>query len=224
MRGEYVYDQHSKNCLSGHQLFNRYRSFDAVCSRWEGFFIPTPWSHVLHRLDPLVGNCVFNAIPKVFTWWSQSVCASRDAIGIVLAVCVGAPWEYTHFIQPLPRDGLLAWVGVTVSVFSVFLLTMAMWKAGNLYGIRRNQAGDTYLVSGGPYRYVRHPGYLSGVLFIMGIALSLSSLIAWFAFVLATAYSIFRIRKDEEKLEQIFTEAFTNYRVRTRWMLFPGIF
>lgn len=145
-------------------------------------------------------------------------------IGIILAICVGAPWEYTHFIQPLPRNGLLAWVGVTVSVFSVFLLTAAMWMAGNLYGIRRNDAGDTYLVSGGPYRYVRHPGYLSGVLFIMGIALSLSSLIAWFAFVLVTAYSIFRIRKDEEKLEQMFTEAFTNYRVRTRWMLLPGIF
>ncbi len=145
-------------------------------------------------------------------------------IGIVLAIGVGAPWEYIHFFQPFPRDSLMAWLGVIVSILSIHLLVLSMWTAGNLYGIRKNLTSDAYLITSGPYRYVRHPGYLSGVLFLMGIALALSSLIAWAAFGIATAFVIFRIRKDEQKLEEDYCEDIRKLKVRPHWRLLPGIF
>ncbi len=68
-----------------------------------------------------------------FTWWvmafsmrsqkffpdNRRACVMHGFlyIGIVLAIGVGAPWEYVHFSQPFARDSLMAWLGVIVSIF-----------------------------------------------------------------------------------------------------------
>ena len=131
--------------------------------------------------------------------------------------------EYIHFSQPIPREGPLAWLGVGVSIFSIILLTTSMWVAKNQTGAQKTRYMSMYIATTGPYRHVRHPGYLSVILYVMGIALSLSSLIAWAALAMTIGFSIICIRKDEENLEKFYAEKFIGYKVQTPWILLPGL-
>jgi protein-S-isoprenylcysteine O-methyltransferase Ste14 len=144
-------------------------------------------------------------------------------LAIILVVGIGAPWEYIHLSQPFARDGLAAWLGMGICLVSTLWIAASMWMIDNAAGVRKQQPAGAYLITGGPYRLVRHPGYLGVVLSILGIAISLSSLIAAAAFVITTAYAIVRIREEEKDLARIFGDAFTVNKTRTRWILFPGI-
>ena len=144
--------------------------------------------------------------------------------GVILAICFGAPWEYVHMTQPIPRDGWLSWLGIAVCILSIGLITLSMWMAGNLYGIRKNHFSSEYVLISGPYRYVRHPGYLGVILFVLGTALMLSSLIAWAAFVITVITSTINIRNDEENLAKILINSPQVFGSRPRWMLLPGIY
>lgn len=145
-------------------------------------------------------------------------------IVIILATCLGAPWEYVHFSQPIPRDGLLAWLGIAISISSIILLTISLWVVGRSISIWKNHPMDAYLITNGPYQYIRHPGYLSVIIFVLGIALSLSSLIAGAAVMITIGYSLFRIYRDEEKLQNFYRESFLDYKTRTPWILLPGLY
>ena len=78
------------------------------------------------------------------------------------------------------------------------------------------------LVTGGPYRYVRHPIYLGGLLITLGeVWLRFSPLVVVLNVVFVAA-QIVRLRCEEEVLERNFP-AYRAYRGRTS-ALIPGIY
>lgn len=77
------------------------------------------------------------------------------------------------------------------------------------------------LVTDGPYRYVRHPIYLGGLLITAGeVWLRFSPLVVALNVVFVVA-QIIRLRYEEELLEQTFPE-YAAYRERTSALL-PGV-
>jgi protein-S-isoprenylcysteine O-methyltransferase Ste14 len=77
------------------------------------------------------------------------------------------------------------------------------------------------LVTSGPYRYVRHPMYLGGLLITLGeIALRLSPLVVALN-ILFVAAQLVRMRYEEQLLEQTFPD-YAAYRARTS-ALIPGL-
>ena len=76
------------------------------------------------------------------------------------------------------------------------------------------------LVTGGPYRWVRHPAYVGSLLANTGLGLCFGTLwAALWAFALSLVVYLYRVWREEGILVQAFGEAYINYRKRTGMLL-----
>jgi protein-S-isoprenylcysteine O-methyltransferase Ste14 len=130
----------------------------------------------------------------------------------------------------------LAWgrfaadAGVVVAISLAMLAGVAlrywsMWVLGEFFTRTLAVFADQAVVSAGPYRWVRHPGYLAQIVVVVsGSALfSLSlPLVGVVAVSLLAAYS-HRIRAEERMLVERFGEAYQRYRECT-WRLVPFVY
>ena len=78
------------------------------------------------------------------------------------------------------------------------------------------------IVDTGPYRWVRNPMYLGHLVFLAGLAVTLRS---WVGAAVVVGHAFWfqgHVRRDEARLEQLFGEAYRDYRRRVkRWI--PGL-
>jgi protein-S-isoprenylcysteine O-methyltransferase Ste14 len=119
---------------------------------------------------------------------------------------------------------------------TVFALGIAVWLGGiclRLYSVRtlgRFFTTDVAISKGqrvveqGPYRWVRHPSYLGGLLAMAGLGMTLTNWLAMAlpACCLAAAY-VYRIRVEEQALVRGLGPAYSDYMQRT-WRLIPYVF
>ncbi len=138
------------------------------------------------------------------------------ASGVGMMVCyLGAPWEYAHFAGPLPRDGWLAWLGILVFAMGVFLQIWALRALQGQYTVKLSIQEGHHLVTQGPYRLVRHPGYSSHLLCMAGMSLTFSSLLGLAGTLIVFPFLLKRIQTEEAMLEQHFGEEYRAYRKST---------
>jgi protein-S-isoprenylcysteine O-methyltransferase Ste14 len=78
------------------------------------------------------------------------------------------------------------------------------------------------VVDTGPYRVVRHPGYVAGIIFSIGAALALGSLWALVPAGIASALLILRTRWEDQML-QAELPGYREYAERVRYRLLPGV-
>jgi len=141
-------------------------------------------------------------------------------IGLILL----PPWEYAHFAGPIPRDGLLAWAGLCLFAAGIALQSAAFRALRGFYTSRLGMQPGHRLVTGGPYRWVRHPGYLSNLVCLTGMGLALSSIAGLALTIFVVPLVVWRIAREEEMLVVEFGEAYQVYRQQTRWRLIPFIY
>ena len=131
------------------------------------------------------------------------------------------PWEYVSFSGPIPRDGPLAFAGLLVFASGILILVSAMRALGKLYTSYLGIQPDHHLVTSGPYRLVRHPGYLGEILSVFGMGLSLSSLVGLALAIASVVLVLYRIPPEEEMLLAKFGEEYREYVKRNyRLILF----
>jgi protein-S-isoprenylcysteine O-methyltransferase Ste14 len=78
------------------------------------------------------------------------------------------------------------------------------------------------VASGGPYRYVRHPGYLGAILYQLATPLALSS---WWAFIpvaLVLCVTVVRTALEDRTLQEEL-EGYQDYAQQVRYRLLPGV-
>ena len=138
------------------------------------------------------------------------------SVVVVPVMVAGPPWEYVHFDGPIPRDGSLAWVGIGIFAGSIILEAAALWSLHGLYTAWLGIQPEHRLVTSGPYRLVRHPGYLSNLLSLVGIGLALGSLIALTLALLIVPLILPRMKTEEQMLMDEFGEEYQAYMRRTR--------
>ena len=97
------------------------------------------------------------------------------------------------------------------------------------YRIRRGGGGpgmDTppeRLVTTGPFAYCRNPMYLGHIIFLLGLALSLQSVLAALITAATAVWFQFRVQRDERRLSERFGLRYVDYAARVkRWI--PGFF
>jgi protein-S-isoprenylcysteine O-methyltransferase Ste14 len=148
------------------------------------------------------------------------------ALGVaaLASLVILPPWEYAHFTGPIPRDGPLAWAGLALFGAGIGLQAAAFRALRGLYTSRLGMQPGHRLVTSGPYRLVRHPGYLSNLACLAGIGLALSSLAGLGLTLLVVPLIVRRIEGEEEMLAAEFGEEYERYRQRTRWRLLPPVF
>lgn len=119
-------------------------------------------------------------------------------------------------LYPRTIDDLGVLVASNVLTVSGLIFTLyAIGSLGTCFGIAPEARG---LVTGGPYRMVRHPVYLGE--FIAGLGIFLPVLAPWTALLFAVfcAVQLWRMRLEERALEAVFAD-YAEYRARTPALL-----
>jgi len=135
-----------------------------------------------------------------------------------IAILFGAPILF-HFLLPVAQviDGLWRLGGILLMVAG-FVLTGSgsreFRKAKTGFQLKD---GGTALVTSGPFRFSRNPIYLGMLVWLLGLAVLLGSLISFVFPVLVFLLANFvLIPPEEKKLQETFGDEFLRYRRRVR--------
>jgi len=124
-----------------------------------------------------------------------------------------------HHVQ---TDPLLAAVGLAVFGFGLGLAIWARVHLGRNWGTPMTQKNEPELVTGGPYRLVRHPIYSGIILATVGTAVALSW--QWLPIVaLVGIYFVYSATVEERYLAEQFPDSYPAYKRSTK-MLVPFVF
>lgn len=151
-----------------------------------------------------------------------SVAAIVPILGFVLAMkAPNSSWIPDWFRWALPAMPAVAWAGVAIGAVGLAIRLWSVLTLRERY-TRTLLTHDQHVVErGGPYRWVRHPGYLGSLLALNGLAMASGNAIVLSASLLATfaAYA-YRIRVEDEMLVAALGEGYAAYR-REVGALFP---
>jgi protein-S-isoprenylcysteine O-methyltransferase Ste14 len=142
---------------------------------------------------------------------------------IMLVLLTLPPWEYMHLTDPISGDGPLSWLGLTLFAVGVGIQFAAVRALQGFYTVRLSVQAGHHVITDGPYRFVRHPGYLGHMLCMAGVGLALGSLIALGLTILILPLLLWRIRHEEQMLAVEFAEEYPSYMQRTK-RLIPFIY
>ena len=94
---------------------------------------------------------------------------------------------------------------------------------GRFFQYRIEVQPDHHVVTGGPYRYVRHPSYTGVALVVLGIALAAGAVLSLVVtFVLSSVGLIVRIRAEERQLTDALGVQYQRFAAK-RKRLIPGL-
>lgn len=119
--------------------------------------------------------------------------------------------------------GWVVVLGIVLWLIGDFIILTAMWFNTFFAGtVRLQEERGHQVVSSGPYRVVRHPGY-AGMLFLqMGVPLTLASFWGLIPSLLVLPVLLMRTAKEDMFLQENLT-GYKDYTQQTRWRLFPGV-
>ncbi len=124
--------------------------------------------------------------------------------------------DYDAYLLPLTAGSLCYALGL-------WLLSRVAWNLGKFWSPTLQLKENHQLVTRGVYRRIRHPMYLSLLIFSAGNALALPNYVAGPAFLVAVLVLIaFRVGPEEQMLLEEFGEEYEEYRKRSH-RLFPGL-
>lgn len=140
-------------------------------------------------------------------------------------VLIGTGCVVFGLVEYFARPGHFVWwtfvCGWICAGASIWLRRAAISALGRYWSLHSEIRETHEFVTSGPFRWVRHPTYLSMVLELAGIALILNAwvtaLVAFFCFVPTLAA---RMRVEEAALVEKFGEVYGAYR-RSTPALFP---
>jgi protein-S-isoprenylcysteine O-methyltransferase Ste14 len=142
-----------------------------------------------------------------------SLSAAVPVIGFVLAMKGRLPAN-------LPGMPTVAWVGVGLGALGLLLRLWAVLILRERY-TRTLLIHDGHSIERrGPYRFIRHPGYLGSLLCLNGFAMASGDALTLLASIAATsaAYA-YRIRAEDAMLVAAFGAPYERYRRETAALL-----
>jgi protein-S-isoprenylcysteine O-methyltransferase Ste14 len=111
-------------------------------------------------------------------------------------------------------------------VSSILGWALFMWAMGaNAFfseAVRIQEERDHTVQTGGPYRFVRHPGYVGAILALLAMPLLLGSLWALIPAGLAAVGYVVRTALEDRTLQEEL-DGYKEYTQQTRYRLLPGI-
>ncbi|NJD59700.1 MAG: isoprenylcysteine carboxyl methyltransferase [Anaerolineales bacterium] len=163
----------------------------------------------------------YEKAPDVKSW--DKILAPLMAVSVAFPLLIVAGLDHRfRWSPPFP-----IWLNLLGLILSGLGYTLAVWAlVENRFfsSVVRIQVERGHVVCDtGPYRIVRHPGYLGNILPLAGIVLALSSL--WTIIPALAALIIALIRTSlEDRTLQAELPGYSEYAQQVRYRLFPGIY
>jgi protein-S-isoprenylcysteine O-methyltransferase Ste14 len=172
-------------------------------------FTITDWIYVLQHFIVL-GIALTRPHPKVRDYSIASSMAVVVGYAYPYAQVIYLRWSPGHVASPLAG---LVLVTLAAGLSLVSLLTM-----GRLFGVRPALRG---LVTSGPYRFVRHPMYLSYIVADIGYNLQEWNFVTLLLVLVGWMSLIYRIHAEERVISQ--HAEWPAYVALVRYRIFPGL-
>ena len=174
---------------------------------------------VLARVNPIIYRARSRFQPGTKGWDKALLAFMLPAMVAILPVAAldAGRFHWSH----VPA-------GLVILGYAAALLGIAAtgWaQAVNPYfepGVRIQSERHQHVIDTGPYRFVRHPGYVAALFLMFGMALALGSYWALVPAALAAALLIVRT-SWEDRLLQAELAGYRDYANRVRWRLVPGL-
>ncbi len=122
-------------------------------------------------------------------------------------------------MRPDAASGGPALAGAILQAGGLLMTCAGFIALGRSFGV---VAANRGLKVSGPYRFVRHPIYLSHSVTMVGFLVANPSVLNSALLVITTACQLMRIRAEERVLTE--TADYAEYRARVRWRLVPGLY
>jgi protein-S-isoprenylcysteine O-methyltransferase Ste14 len=174
---------------------------------------------VLARVNPIIYRARSRFQPGTMGWDKVLLAVMLPAMVAILPVAALDAGRFHWSAVPYWLVGL-AYVGLLSSIAII-----AWAQAVNPFfepGVRIQSERHQRVIDTGPYRLVRHPGYISALLMFFGMALSLGSFWAIVPAALASAILVLRASL-EDRLLRAELAGYEAYSRRVRWRLIPGV-
>jgi protein-S-isoprenylcysteine O-methyltransferase Ste14 len=145
------------------------------------------------------------------------------AFGVALLSLLVAPFLNRRRIGYLGKKKW-AWGGIAGMVIGLGLRIWALRVLGSFFTRTLRTEAEQHLIREGPYRLIRHPGYLGDLLLWIGAGIASSNWIT----IISTSLPMmgaywYRIRVEEEMLETVFPQEYQSYARHTS-KLIPFIY
>ncbi len=147
-------------------------------------------------------------------WWSILLRFILFVYMIAVAVAYAAnPVWLGFFAAPFPS--WLRWAGVALGGLGLLLLVWVHHTLGRHWSTNLQFREKHSLVTGGPYRWARHPMYTALFTFFVGLALISACWLIVLLVVIAIAVLYARIGKEEAMMIEQFGDEYRKYMNRT---------
>jgi protein-S-isoprenylcysteine O-methyltransferase Ste14 len=172
---------------------------------------------VLARVNPIIYRARSRFQPGTKGWDKALVSVILSAMVAIMPVAALDAGRFHWSAAPPWLVGL----GYAALLAAIAVTTWA--QAVNPFfepGVRIQSERHQRVIDTGPYRIVRHPGYISALLLLFGMALALGSLWALAPAALASAVLVLRTSL-EDRLLRAELAGYEDYAARVRYRLIP---
>ena len=108
--------------------------------------------------------------------------------------------------------GAARWAGLVLGLIGLAGVIVARYTLGRSFSLR---AKATALVTRGIYSRIRNPIYISGAIFLIGVAVMISKPFLLLILIVIIPMQIIRARREARVLEEEFGDEYREYRKRT---------
>lgn len=174
---------------------------------------------VLARVNPIIFRAR-SRFQKGTKAWDRALLAVLFP-AMIAVLPVGALDAGRFHWLPLPLPAVL--LGYAALLWGIAVTAWA--QAVNPFfepGVRIQAERHQQVIDGGPYRFVRHPGYIAAIAMFFGMALALGSVLALLPAALASAVLVLRT-SWEDRLLRDELPGYDDFARRVRWRLMPGL-
>jgi protein-S-isoprenylcysteine O-methyltransferase Ste14 len=126
-----------------------------------------------------------------------------------------------HWTHALPLGAQVAGLVAVVCGFAIILWAMLVNQYFSSAVRLQEDRGQTVITSG-PYRFVRHPGYTGGILFMVANGIALGSWLSVLPMLLVIPILIRRTLIEETMLQDGLP-GYAEYMKRVRYRIIPGV-
>ena len=173
-------------------------------------------------LDKPRGNFLIQLV-NLFNLFFLLIVNPLAAIGLILGALPAL--DPTHIAL---EHGWLLWliesIGLLFYIAGFALMCSALLTLGRFYQLGGSAPrSEDRMVTGGPYRFIRHPMYAAALSISLGLSLLIQSAAFSVVFLIYVALMFGLIPLEEQELQKAYGDRYQEYRRKTK-MLIPAIY